>query len=67
MLDTGNVEWGEAVVGREAICLNQWVRAFVGWGCWGATCRNRTVSSDSHLEIVIGGLTSIILVVLKYS
>ena len=32
MLDTGNVEWGEAVVGREAICLNQWVRAFIGWG-----------------------------------
>ena len=32
MLDAGNPEWGEAVAGREASCLNQWARAFIGWG-----------------------------------
>ena len=32
MLDAGNLEWGEAVAGREASCLNQWARAFIGWG-----------------------------------
>ena len=31
----------------------------------GATCRNSTVSSDSHLAVAIGGLTSIILIVLS--
>ena len=30
MLDAGNLEWGEAVAGREASCLNQWARAFIG-------------------------------------
>ena len=28
----------------------QWTRPFIDRG-WGSTCRNSTVSSDSHLEI----------------
>ena len=32
MFDDGNLEWGEAVAGRETSCLNQWARAFIGWG-----------------------------------
>ena len=32
---------------------------------WGATCRNSSVISNSHLQLVISGLTSIILVVLR--
>ena len=30
MFDAGNLEWGEAVAGRETSCLNQWARAFIG-------------------------------------
>ena len=42
----------------------QCTRAFIDEGR-GSTCRNSTVSSDSHLEIdhVISSLTSIILIV----
>ena len=29
----------------------------------GATCRNSAVSSDGHLRVVTGGLTSVVLIV----
>ena len=44
----------------------QGVRAFIDKVCvWGGvTCRNSIVISNSHLQLVISGLTSIILVAL---
>ena len=42
----------------------QGVRAFVVRVRVGGTCRNSTVISNSHLQLVISGLTSIILVLL---
>jgi len=43
---------------------NQWAKNFYGQR-EGAPCRNSTVSSDSHFEIVFGGLASVILIVLS--
>ena len=42
----------------------QRVRAFIDRVGIGVTCRNSTVISDSHLQLVISGLTSIMLLVL---
>ena len=63
MLDAGNLEWGEAVAGREASCLNQWARAFIGWGK-GQHAETAQSALMVILKLVIGGLTSMILIVL---
>ena len=47
---------------------NQGVRAFIDRvGGGGGTCRNSRVILNSHLQLVISGLTSIILFVFRYS
>ena len=42
---------------------NQWATAFIDRS-GGATCRNSTVISNSHIHVVVDGLTSVILAVL---
>ena len=43
---------------------NQWAKSFYGLRK-GAPCRNSTVSSDSHFEIVFGRLASVTVIVLS--
>ena len=43
---------------------NQWAKSFYGQR-EGAPCRNSTVSSDSHFEIVFGRLASVTVIVLS--
>ena len=66
--DAGN--WGWGVGGWTSVHRpipptdKQGIRAFIDRVGIGVTCRNSTVISDSHLQLVISGLTSIMLLVL---
>ena len=68
--DAGNWGWGveggwwTSVQRLTPPAGKQWVRAFIDRVGIGVTCRNSTVPSNSHLQLVIRGLISTMLVAL---
>ena len=66
MLATGGGGWGGWTSVQRPIppTDKQGIRAFIDRVGIGVTCRNSTVISDCHLQLVISGLTSIMLLVL---